>query len=304
MPEEEAVKVETPEKTTNETSLFGEDRDALEELYEKQGDEDATLDEKTEVSEEDLETEALPEEEPETETKEDEAFTEEEMASVKRYKETHGFIEHGAFHEERERRKTLQSKVTELEGQLKTVLTDYKAMIDVDPQSKKEGEDEEYLDPNILAIKKQNLALQQRLDKIEQSSQRNTAAAQKKKHQENITNTSKALSDEGFPGFEFAIASVAQTLMKLHTEDPETAPPDTPEGWKKVYKEHVFPNMRKLFDAQNRETDFEKKKRLKEKAGLTGKTGKKPAPEKAEDAKTTEELYNDYLKMRRSHSPL
>lgn len=216
----------------------------------------------------------------------------EEEEAVKEDTETEGKEEKtvplSALHEEREKRKSLSLKVSELENQLRDVLQDYKARFEVDQK-----ETEEELD-DVGQLRKELEDMKKwRKDREVQSLQQQIEGKRQNLNKQ-IGDTNEALEKEGYPGFDIAISAVTRELQRLVTEDPENAYLDKPEGWKKIYREKVFPKLRASFIKEHKEKIMDEKKELKKDAGLIGEKTKFDTGVKKEEEWT----YNDYLQMR------
>lgn len=194
-----------------------------------------------------------------------------------------------ALHEEREKRKSLSSKVAQLETQLKDILQDYKQRFEStqQPESEEEPTETEQLRKEINDLK------QWKTDRDEKS-RRDDATAKITHTNRQVINTDIKLEKEGYPGFQFAVNAVTAELQKLVAEDPENKYLDQPSGWEKVYKEKIFPTLKAKFNKQDKTELFDKKKELKSQAKLTTGGIKPEATEKKEESWT----FDDYLQMR------
>jgi len=276
------------------------ERESLVEDYEKTQTGFSPVEEETETSTESEEsaedsteteeqTEASTETEEETETSAESEET--EYTSEAEDTKDEKMVPYGALFEEREKRKVLSKKVNDLEGQLQEVLQDYRKVVDT-----KETETEEYSDPEMAMMRKEISELREFKNHMTKKEQESSAKAQQDELKTNVQNTDTSLEKEGFPGFLYATEAVGQKIAQLVQEDPENSWLYSPEGWAKVYKEHIFPELKGKFTSIHKDELFDKKKELKSGQKLATKTGKKP-PSKKKDEDWS---YNDYIKFRKS----
>ena len=218
------------------------------------------------------------------------------VATEDKKKEETKTVPYDALHEEREKRKLAQAKARELEDKLKEM----EARIAL---SKLVEQDNEYLTDDDIKLKKLERSIAEleeketKRDFENRQMQERTAREQLNK---NLVDTDKALTDEGYPGFQFLSSRVGDELNKLVAEDPDNIYLDAPDGWKKIYKEKVFPTVKGVFAQVERQGLMDKKTVAKEGAALVGSPGsadKKPEAKK-DDGWTIEE----YLEDRRKNS--
>lgn len=215
-------------------------------------------------------------------------------------------VPHEALHAERERRKAEQQKNRELEEALKaekarndSLLEDMNLLLEK-KDVPLEGVDEvtKRLMEKLDAQEKELKALKAASEKWESYTKTQEQVSAKTKMEKDLSDTEERLAKAGFPGFKRFVPLVAQELGRLTREDPDTAPPDSPEGWEKVYREIVYPTVKEMFSSKTAE-----KEKRKEEADLpTGSDAShgQPPPDKRE--KTPEEIRREYLEMRRKSS--
>jgi hypothetical protein len=285
---EEVKEVEVPKEPE---VLEDSDRDALYANYEESENTPPT-----DEQPEDAPEEVIPEEYPEPTPEE----VEEKPAEEKT-------VPHGAFHEEREKRKAAQKENEELKDQVKTLIKDNREFLEKFKAKEEDTEDIEIddYDETLKSVIKQNKTLQAEIDILKQRESTRTETdvsreAQKQQDELNqqVLNVDKKLTEEGFPGFESLHIEVGQELSKLVAEDPDNVRLQNPEGWEKIYKEKVFPKYRKIFTGQDKSETFENKKNLKKNANLSG-GGNKPDSEETKDEDWS---YDDYIKNRAANS--
>lgn len=145
------------------------------------------------------------------------------------------------------------------------------------------------------------------IELMEARREQDAKAAAIREQQEQLTNmkrkTAKELAEEGYAGFEYMAGSVAEYLVDLvKSGDVEEAQSlDNPEGWKKIFKEKIYPEFHKQHEESSRKRVLEDKKNLKKDANLNTQSGK--APQKKEDDNpetwSQERKNQEYLKLRR-----
>ena len=129
--------------------------------------------------------------------------------------------------------------------------------------------------------------------------ERETADQAKRAHQDSVFQTDKELEEEGFPGFLESTDAVGVEIKRLVRDDPLNKDLYGPAGWKKVFKETVFPQLSAKFDKLYKADLFDKKKKLKSTQKITGKTGAKSVQSQKSDDDWS---YDDYVKYRQDHS--
>ena len=203
-------------------------------------------------------------------------------------------VPYDALHAEREKRKLAQAKIRELEENLKAL----EAKVAAIPN--KSQEEESYLTDEERRIK----ALEASIEEIKTKEKTREYELRDMQHGEAqrkletaVADTDKALAAEGFPGFKFLSNKISEELQKLVKDDPDNIIFDNPEGWKKIYKEKVFPHVKSVFVKAEKEKIMEDKTNAKKDASLIGSPGqpdKTSSPKKEED----DDSYESYLKRR------
>lgn len=207
----------------------------------------------------------------------------------------------GALHEEREKHRTTKREVTELRSQVDQLLADFKKFSESGkPSSKGEEDIPEPIDDVETAIR--DLRGENKRLRAEIDLDRETRNQDSRKHVEVergrfIDETDKELAAEGLNGFKMFIDRVGSKLVEIHKINPELANKlDTPAGWKRIYKEKVYPEISGLFVAKQKEEGRQNKLTNKNNAGLSGSPGvsgtPSPEPKKAWN-------FDDYLTWRR-----
>ncbi len=209
----------------------------------------------------------------------------------------------GALHEEREKRKAASARNKELERQLQTVLQDVKRLMD--EKEKPPTEAIEDYEKEILDLKKTLRELGSKVDSHESTEAEKFNRQKKLDIDMKIKQADEDLEKEGFPLFSEMVDKVTKEIVKLR--DAEETPEgqmvivkeyDNPEGWKKLYKEKIFPYLYgKLSKRQKADTDA-KKIEAKKEAQLTGSPGQKPKTDDEEKPWS----YDDYLTLRTKNS--
>jgi hypothetical protein len=165
--------------------------------------------------------------------------------------------------------------------------------------------DGDELDAHDRAVKKELDDLKKVKKKQEEKEQESAAKKAKVILQENIEKVSSELEKEGFPGFDsFGLGIVKQKMFeKLQEVGAEKISEyDNPEGWKKVYKEEIWPDLSKRFnitpvDVEKKNAD---KKEKKKQARIPNKPNNPIPKEDEKKEPTQEEAFADYMKRRKA----
>lgn len=235
-------------------------------------------------------------EEPKSET---ETVTEketEEKAEVK--PETGGekkekqekFVPLEALHEEREKRKQEKLAREALEEKLRLLESKLSA-----PK-----EEEEFLDETEV-LKRRVAMLEEQDKQRKQLEELNQVKAQQQSLKNIVKTVDKELADEGYPGFEYCTSRVTEELQRMVEEDENNTAFLNPTGWKHVFKEKIFPNLRDSIAKTIKNTEMTDKIELKKGAGLASH-GSPAKPKGEEKVKTPEELADEYMEMRRKRN--
>ena len=296
-----------------DVETLGQSRDSLYEQYEKaQGGEPLKEKVKEEVKTEESETAKT--DKKETEKKEEEVKTESstekkdeptEKAEVEKVKvedfkttpkeETKDTkVPYDALHAEREKRKAAQVRIRELESQINLVLQETKKKAEEKPETVDDYEKE------IITLRKEVKSLRE--DLSSQKKNLETEASQKKitEIESKISTVDRELKEEGFPLFKDLQDQVTKEIVKMIDGDPDSGQGiireyDNPNGWKKIYKEKIFPRLDSTFKERYQSSTKKEKEELKKQANLTGGS----APRVSLETKEDEYSYDDYLKRRK-----
>lgn len=315
--------VETPESSPEAPAVLEQtERDAMYANFEESQSQPVPEDTGSSPEEEELgtkeeESEQSPEEDTEHAPEEAEGEDKEDTEEKPGDKEERT-VPYGALKEERTKRQALQGQVTELESQVRTLIEDNKTFME---QGKKAETDQSNLESLLEdgdfdgALKeslKETTELKKRFDRLEKHDQERTDGDKVKEQSrtnERIENRIKTidseLEKEGFPGFDMFVDKMNAELDRMIQDDSDNVSLNNDEGFKKIYKENVYPKIKSLFVKQDREDTMDSKRKLKEKANL-GKGGRGNALEggkKNDKDLTTKEMYTDYVKMRGDLSP-
>ncbi len=220
------------------------------------------------------------------------------------------YVPYDALHEEREKRKAATQKVKDLEQQVKTLLSDYKTVIESNRPKEEEPVIDDYT-KELVDLKKKVVFLEKELDgtKKETSEDRKRRSEEGKKKQEaevsvKIKTVADELEKEGFPLFEEMAYRVSEEIVKeINEADADDAEKlfkdlDRPVGWKKIYKEKIYPAISTKLGLKIKEQSIKDKEEAKKKAKLTDGGGS-PPQEADEDKEWT---YADYLQFRKETS--
>lgn len=200
-----------------------------------------------------------------------------------------------ALHEEREKRKGLSVEKKKLEERVKE-LENQIAQATQKPSNDSPTADDEFLTTEEIRI----AALERKINTMEAKEAELKSRTEKEIFHKTLSEVDKALFDEGFPGFTFLSGRVSDELTKLVNEDSDNAYLNNPDGWKKIYKERVFPAVKGLFSDMSKKTVMDGKVAAKTGVALAGSHGQAPpAPKKASDEGWT---YDQYLEHRMKNS--
>jgi hypothetical protein len=263
---------------------FGEDREAL---YAKAS-VDETAEETTEVSAETTTKEETQESEYKAEPP-----VKEEADSVSKEDKT---VPYGALKEEREKRKAIQKDLDEAQKRLQQVLNDFQSYVQNGNKPDEVVEVIEDYDKELLESKRTIKALQAEVEALKGNFKSEQTIKAQNELQTRISSVSDELVKEGFPGFVQFIGHVQSELSKIASDDMETAKSlDNPDGWKKIYKEKVFPTLSTIFTKKESDDRTSRKVAAKQEVqGAVLTPGQAPASEKS----SAEWNYDDYLKVR------
>jgi len=219
-----------------------------------------------------------------------------------------------ALKEERERRKRLQEEMRELRRQQEMLMTDNQKLMEVLKAGSKPDDDiPSYSDPDDIV--KEVIALRKKVDDQaktinEFKGSYDADKSQKMAHDYEAMAKKAAdeLSAEGYPGFLDLTEAVGRDLKTAY-EDTEDQSVFTPEGWKRIYKSTTYPRIfgtviKTAVDRAKAEK-VDGKKKLKEKANMSGSPGKAEGGENSPDENrplTDKEKYDRYMAMRKTSS--
>lgn len=197
-----------------------------------------------------------------------------------------------ALDEERNKRKKLREEKEILEARLRAV-EERQEPIDEQPISDYEVE--------IKNLNKKIRSIELMEARREEQARQDAIKEQSKKLDQMVSDVSKSLTAQGYPGFSFLASNVTKELIRINTEDPEEAQSlDNPSGWEKIYKEIVFPKFKDEYETSTKKNLMDKKKDLKESANLSTSSGKAPQKKDEDDPNTwsKEKMYEEYKKIR------
>lgn len=141
---------------------------------------------------------------------------------------------------------------------------------------------------------------QENLERQRQEREAEEAQAKaRESFEKTLTEIDHELTEEGYGGFGYAKDAVVQTLQRLIAEDESNHSLDTKEGWKKIYREHVFPQAEKAFAEARQKREKSEKENLKRQANISTPPNKPPAKPKSPDDMTDAERKEAYMRMRR-----
>jgi hypothetical protein len=214
-----------------------------------------------------------------------------------------------ALHEERSRRKMLSEQVKILEDEKKSLVESVRQYGQRLESLEKKKIQEDPIDDVEAVIKSQKeeiATLNKRLGDVESrwvSKEKTEEITQAKaKEQEllkQVEEVDLALSKEGFPGFKDLASEVAREVMvKVQEDESNKAVFANPDGWKKLYKEKVYPRIKTAIIANDKNS---KKEELKIKANLIDNPGGAPKSKEPDEKEDDESSYESYMKMRQKN---
>ena len=211
-------------------------------------------------------------------------------------------VPYASLKEERVKRQELGKQVSELSSKVEQLMSDNIRLMSmlkdgkVPPSDPPEGVGE--YDEEIRRLKNQIKTLENR------DASRNEEKLQaeiKAYYDDGIKKMEVVNADlekEGFPGFLKFEHLVGQYFGKLKEDDPdEFEAMYNPEGWKQVYKEHIFPEIATMLGIQKKEAKKGEKVDAKQKAQLGGSPGTPPPGKNEGGSEGT--AFDQYLEMRR-----
>jgi hypothetical protein len=217
-----------------------------------------------------------------------------------------------ALHEERKKRQDLTGEVKVLSDRVTQLLEDNTKLLDriapKDTDADYESPDDDELDAHDRQVQKELKELKEFKKGQEDERELKRNEEIRAQFEKAVVEVSKELSKEGLHGFDaFGIHMVAQKLREKMVElgkDEAIKEYDHPEGWKKLYKEEIWPDFSKKFSVGLVETEVDRGKKIenKKKAKLPNRPkGPAPAEEgKKDEDLTQEEMFADYMKRRKT----
>lgn len=209
-----------------------------------------------------------------------------------------------ATYEERQKRKVekeLREKAEKRAADLEAKIKQYEA-----PKAEEEPIITDY-DRAIIDLRKENKEMKNELRAIketeaERSEREHREALERveKQTRDSLAQVHKDLVSEGYPGFKFAVGEIQNELRRLVAEDEANITLDNPAGWKKIYKEKIFPDLQAEWQETEQRRSQDAKTELKKQANLSSSTGKMPPKPKTDNDKTPEEMSREYVSNLRS----
>lgn len=184
------------------------------------------------------------------------------------------FVPKQALDEERSKRKKLKEERDALEAKLRQYEKQPVAETEVEPIT-------DY-DKELHDIKRKLKTFEAMEAQREELAKQEQARREHETREQRISRADIDLAEEGYPGFKFMVGAVATKLQEIYESNPdEAAAFDNPDGWKKIFKESVYPEFKRHQEEINKKVSLEKKVELKKEANLATSTGK--APQKKEE---------------------
>lgn len=214
-----------------------------------------------------------PEERPEDEA-EEKAEEKAEFIPEEKPQEEEKTVPYGALKEEREKRKELARRVKELEDAFRQAAEDNKRLTELLSAKPDEEPITDY-EKEMLSLRKQLKAALAEIESMKKSVERDRQAASEAQIKTLVERTGEELAREGYEGFQDFIPQVVQAMRAEGIE----AADETPEIWKRVYKEQVWPK----YIGKYKPSKKAEKEELKKEASLIKSPGKTETPKKEEE---------------------
>jgi hypothetical protein len=209
-----------------------------------------------------------------------------------------------ALHEARIELKSLKKDNEELKEQVKVLLEDIRGAAKKPAKDEAPEEPEEFLtdeQKKIRDLEKEVAFIREKDKEREKLRESENIKKDQERTGMQIKETSLALENEGFSGFIDMLPLVTVELNRIAAEDRDEANKlDNPEGWKKIFKETVFPRIASLGQKKSRKEKIEEKEALKTDASLLMPSGSQPKPK---EDKEDDYSFESYMKERASRSP-
>ena len=213
----------------------------------------------------------------------------------------HKMVPLQALHESRERFKKLNLEYREYKN---TQTKEFQSLKDQlnklqdtlkSPASSTENDLVDEESETVKQLRREILVMKQTQQEGTKNNDQEAALKAQQEQQKKIQTVSDDLAKEGYKGFDFALLKTGAKLQELVNVGELTEKESTePEMWKKVYKEHIYPEVKSLFVEQDKSETMEKKKERKAKAQLVSDPGK--APDKPEEEEKTPQTFDGFVK--------
>lgn len=206
-------------------------------------------------------------------------------------------VPYDALHVEREKRKAQTQRANDLENRLQQALTAIEGL--KKPAGEQDQEPITDYDGTLKKLQQELVEAKQQIQQLNQGYQQREVSEYTQRLESELERTERELSGEGYPGFRRFQPQVKEELLRLVQEDPENAAVikkelDNPAGWKRIFKEVIFPEYRGVFVQEERKGKQEEKINAKKDAALVGSPGRVESPQKEKDEWTA----NDYFRER------
>ncbi len=203
----------------------------------------------------------------------------------------------GALHEEREKRKALAKEVADLKESFRQAVEDNKKLMDL--MSDKSDEPITDYEKEMLSLRKQLKVALTEIDSIKRGGEKERQASAEQRLDSLAKQTDTELEKAGFEGFYDFIPQVIKAM-----NDEEIPMEDrSPETWKRVYREVVYPKYIGKHKVVKKEDKKAEKEELKKEASLI-KTPGKPEEKKKEEEDTPESYAKWRQKQSFFHNPI
>lgn len=209
-----------------------------------------------------------------------------------------------ALHEARMNEKAAKKRAQELEEQVKVLLEDIRSVKSKPAKDDAPAGDEEYLTDDqkkLRSLEKEVESIRAKDKENEKTRESENIKKAQEKIGEQLREASSSLEKEGFAGFTDMLPLVTAELQRIAAEDRDEAVKlDNPEGWKKIFKETIFPKVAALSQKRAREEKIKGKEDLKKDASLLLPKGSQAAPKEDDEEEYT---FASYMKDRSRRNP-
>jgi len=207
-----------------------------------------------------------------------------------------------ALHEARERFRKLNLEYRDYKDNQEKEIKDLKVQLQKLQEALKSGSTTtendfaEEENEKVTSLRRELAEMKKKYEVDESEKAKEVALKAQQELQKKVEKVTKELAEEGYPGFDIAILRTDIKLREMaNSGDITESEMADPNVWKKVYKEHVYSEAKKVFSEQDKQETMDRKKEAKKKANLIVDPGKAPEKPKKEDE--TPISYDEFVKQ-------